>query len=152
MAEIKRRQIVFPDFSEVLADIRQLESGGYARVGKWSLGQMCDHLAKSFDAMIDGYQYMKPWYFRVIARRILPGILRKKRVPSGAKIPKRFEPAAEISDEIGVWKFTEAIERVEKFTGQMALHPYFGAITNEQWQELQLIHCAHHLGFLVPRN
>ena len=25
-------------------------------------------------------------------------------------------------------------------------------VTPEQWRELHLIHCAHHLGFLVPRS
>jgi hypothetical protein len=151
MGEMKRRQLEFTDFSQVLADIRHLESAGYIRVGKWSLGQMCDHLTKSFDATIVGFQYSGPWYFRVLARRMLPGILKKKRVPAGAKIPKRFEPPAEISDEIGVWKFTEAVERFEKFTGQMAVHPYFGVMTNAQWRALQLIHCSHHLSFLVPK-
>jgi hypothetical protein len=31
-------------------------------------------------------------------------------------------------------------------------HPFFGALTKQQWNDLVLIHAAHHLSFLVPRS
>jgi hypothetical protein len=35
-------------------------------------------------------------------------------------------------------------------TGPVAPHRVFGPLTKEEWDSLQLIHCAHHLSFAVP--
>jgi hypothetical protein len=152
MDELKRRQLAFDDFSQVWADIQNLLAQGYTRVGKWSLGPMCDHLALALDGSIDGFAYMPPWYFRIVARQILPVILWRKRFPTGAKLPERFEPTADISDEIGAQRFAERLGRFENHHGAMALHPFFGKLSNQRWRKLHLIHCAHHLSFLLPEQ
>jgi hypothetical protein len=42
---MNRRRLRFADYAAVLADAETLVSGGYQRVGNWSLGQMAIHLA-----------------------------------------------------------------------------------------------------------
>lgn len=152
MAHANRRRLVFHGLAEVRNDIYHLQSSSYQRAGNWSLGQACDHLAKSFNAMIDGYGFQAAWPMRTLARVSMPFVFRVKRVPSGTKIPQRFEPAADISDAQGIAMFLAAVERVKSYSGNFARHPYLGAITRQQWQQVQLIHCAHHLGFLIPKG
>lgn len=150
MGKPTRRRLVFADFSQVRADIEHLQACGYQQTGNWSLGQMCDHLAKSFDAMIDGYGYQAAWPLRLTTKLVMPIIFQLKRVPSGAKIPKRFEAADEISDEARVADFERALERIENYRSSFVAHPFAGRLSNRRWKQLQLIHCAHHLSFLVP--
>ncbi|HEY1687157.1 MAG TPA: DUF1569 domain-containing protein [Tepidisphaeraceae bacterium] len=151
MGKLKRRRLVFEDFAQVRTEIARLETAGYTRTGNWSLGQICDHLAKSFKGMVDGFDFEAPWPMRMAARIAMPLIFWIKWVPSGAKIPKSYEPATDVSDETGVIRFTQAFDRLEKHSQPLAKHPFMGSITPEQWRKVQLIHCAHHLGFLVPK-
>ncbi|MCP4512885.1 MAG: DUF1569 domain-containing protein [Fuerstiella sp.] len=53
---------------------------------------------------------------------------------------------------------TEAVKKLtgllERLKAQETLHPspFFGKLTRQQWLQLHLGHCSHHLGFLVPKS
>ena len=49
-------------------------------------------------------------------------------------------------------KLRQGIARFEAHQGDMADHPFFEKLSKEQWRELHLIHCAHHLSFQVPEG
>jgi hypothetical protein len=50
-----------------------------------------------------------------------------------------------------VERFKQAIERLRAHPGELHPSPFFGYLTPQQWRDLHLIHCAHHLGFLLPK-
>jgi hypothetical protein len=51
-----------------------------------------------------------------------------------------------------VARLKETIERLRTHQGELHASPFFGYLTPDQWRRLHLIHCAHHLGFLVPKG
>ena len=43
------------------------------------------------------------------------------------------------------------VERFKGHSGPLHPSPAFGRLTPEQWREVHLWHCEHHLSFLLPR-
>jgi Protein of unknown function (DUF1569) len=145
-----RRNLHFPSFQALLTDAHLLHSAPYQKLGNWSLAQIADHLAQSLHASIDGFGYRRNFLFRAIARQLLPRILRTRRIPTGTKIPQRFNPSPTLTDNLALPQLTTAIQRFENHTAPLAPHPFFGTLTPTQWRHLHLIHAAHHLSFLIP--
>ena len=61
-------------------------------------------------------------------------------------------------DRAGTWDLSQVcghlatgMEFPIDHTGPLHPSPMFGSLDREQLYRLQLIHCAHHLGFLLPR-
>jgi hypothetical protein len=44
------------------------------------------------------------------------------------------------------------MDRLRTHQGEMHASPFFGYLTPQQWRDLHLIHCAHHLGYLIPKS
>ena len=51
----ERRQLRFDSLGDAVADAEALLARGYARRGKWSLGQCCGHLADWVTYPMDGF-------------------------------------------------------------------------------------------------
>jgi hypothetical protein len=51
-----------------------------------------------------------------------------------------------------VAKLKTAVERFIAHTGPVKPSPLFGAMTRETAEQIQRVHCAHHLSFLVPKG
>ena len=60
MAE--RRNLSFSRLDEVMPDVDRLLAG-HRTVGNWSLGQICNHLAKGIQGSIDGFDVTHPGSF-----------------------------------------------------------------------------------------
>ena len=144
-----RRNIQFSDFDQVAADVNELQAKGYQRCGNWSLGQICDHLAIFMRGSLDGYSWKIPWVFRVtIGSFFLRRILRQKKMATGVKVPKVFLPGEPTDDVASVESFLELVRRYQYHTGPMAPSPLSGKLSRQEWDQLHLIHAAHHLSFL----
>src|SRR5689334_15110487 len=90
-----RRLLQFDDFEQALGEVDRLLGCPHSRAGNWDLSQVCDHLAGAFDASMHGLRYRAPWLLRILlSRLILRRVLRTRRIPGRANIPKRFEPKA----------------------------------------------------------
>jgi hypothetical protein len=46
----------------------------------------------------------------------------------------------------------EGVERLKAHTGAIIPSPFFGPMSKDECVGLQLVHCAHHLSFLVPKG
>ena len=51
---MERRHLDFNDFDSVSVDVGNLRQRGYTKVGNWTLGQICEHLAMGMRMSIDG--------------------------------------------------------------------------------------------------
>ena len=150
---MERRTIRFHTLAEVTAETERLLAAGYDRVGVWSLGQICDHMAIVTTMSMDGFPSKMPWPVRVAARwiflkRILAHHVFRKRMPA----PKYVLPPANSDDAAGVERLRAALQRFGAHTGPFAPSPIFGDLTPEQWREIHLWHCEHHLSFLLPKR
>jgi hypothetical protein len=148
-----RRTPRFHSYDDVLGDAEAMHSGGYDRVGNWSLGQVCSHLGLAMDRAIDGFPTVYPAPFRWVARWLVLGKLlnhqqQKRRFPA----PPYLVPRDIEEDRVGLEDLRAAVRRLKNHTGELKLHPVFGKLTPAQWTEFVLWHCEHHMSFLVPKK
>lgn len=150
---MNRRTLRFPDYDAVLAEAESLLAGGYDRVGQWSLGQVCQHLAIVLERSLDGFPSLLPWPVQKLARWLVLGrLLRREVLRRRYPAPAYLQPPVEADDAAGVARLRAVLGRVKAHTGPMAPSPIFGALTPEEWREVSLWHCEHHLSFLLPRR
>ena len=106
---------------------------------------------------IDGYPAMpllkRPFFF-VVRKTLGPSILRSVissgKMPTGGPMPISI-PVTTVDDVKAVDAFKQTMVRFRDHTGPIHPSPLFGPLTREQVSQLQLVHCAHHLSFLVPK-
>jgi hypothetical protein len=134
-----------------------------AAPGKWSPGQITEHLSLSLEAVArevrgeSAMAYRLSWWKRLVARRrYLPGILELKRFPSGARAPRETRPAgtpAPRGEALARLRAASAgIERVYAENPQAAArrlrHPYFGPLPAPDFFGVISLHARHHAGQL----
>lgn len=146
------RELRFERYEEVRDEIRRLRSGGYTRLGNWSLGQMCAHLDYYFRGSLDGFGFQFPAIMRFLVRKLfLKRILGERRMKYGMQTVATSVPGPETDDDAAV---DAAVESLDRLAARRApLHPsaIFGQLSDEAWRQLHLTHAAHHLRLLIPQ-
>src|SRR5262245_49859104 len=149
---MERRPLEFPDFAAALADLDRLHRGGYQKAGGWDLAQTCDHLDYFIRASLDGATFRVPWLFKVLFGRLaLRRILSQRRMKAGILTPQKPLPTPGGDEAEAVARLKQTVERFRDHSGALHASPFFGSLTPQQWRDLHLIHCAHHLSFLIPK-
>lgn len=148
------RSLRFSSVDEVIAEVDRLQAGGYTPTGRWDLPQMCEHLAYYVRGSLDGFGFRLPWPVRVLLgrplrRRLLEGGGQMKR--GMRTIPASVPAVGSVGNE-AVTRFRDLLVRFRDHDGPLPPSPLLGPLTKAEWQTLHLGHCAHHLGFLVPRS
>ncbi len=160
MSSGQRREVSYSNLREAVEDARHLLSTGYSQVGNWNLSQTLAHCTDWLRFPMDGFP--KPalpirfilWLTKIVAgKRMREKILRSGRMKAGQPtLPSTLHVANSTSDAKSVDDFEEAVERFEKFNGQLHESPLFGRMTKDEVNRLHLIHLQHHLSFLLPRT
>jgi hypothetical protein len=149
MASRRRTELVFATIDEIMPEVERLR-GGYIATGKWTLGQICDHLAILFRASVEGFPKQSPTVFRRLVGPLAYRWLdRRGSMPAGLPAPRMVAPRME-DDDAGIEALRAAIDRFRGAPGPMAESPIAGRLTKAQWERIHCIHSAHHLGFAVP--
>jgi hypothetical protein len=147
----RRRGLHFSNYDELLAEARSLASGPTRQLGNWSLGQICQHLAKAMDMAIDGPPYKPSLLLRVVGPLVKKRVITRGMSP-GFKLPKNagslIPQAAETAAGLGALE--TAVARLER-TPQRLPHFVFGPMTREEWDQLHFRHAELHLSFIVPQ-
>ena len=152
---IERRRLDFRSYDALLADVARLRDQGYDRAGNWQLPQILAHLARTMDVVVDRAAKPMPRPLRWVARRLaLPWVLKRRRMPTGVPIPPMVRDASPTppAPDVAAAALEAAIARARAHAGPTIGHPALGTIALDDWHQLQLIHAAHHLSFLVPRG
>lgn len=142
-----RRKVRYGSSDELLADAERRAQPDVRRVGNWSPGQIYEHLAIAMNNSIDGMDFMLPAPVRLVMNLFMKRKFIKQEIPPGFKAPSSARPD-EIAAEAGLESLRQAVERVKTESGR-ALHPAFGKITREEWDEFHLRHAEMHMSFLV---
>jgi len=153
----ERRRLKFQDLQEAVRDAETLHAGGYRRLGKWDLSQACGHLADWLTFPVDGYPTLplalRPVMF-VMRNTIGPVIVRKVLaaggMPAGASTMPATVPSPGGDEAEALARFRRAVERFQAHEGPYHPSPMFGQASREDADRMQIIHCAHHLGYLLP--
>lgn len=150
---LSRRQLNLQSFDDVLAEAKSLSRVGYHRVAKWSLGQICDHVARFMDESIDGFQKppaMAPLMRPFLRMMYLGKILRNERMPAKFPTLKELQPDEWADDSKALPQLEAAIARIQAPSAEFVPSPALGKLTPEEWRKVHLWHCQHHLEFLIP--
>lgn len=152
----ERRRLKFQDLQDAVREAEALHAGGYRRLGKWDLSQACGHLADWLTFPVDGFPKI-PFYFRptmfLVRNMIAPAMLRKTlatgEMPGGAPTMPATVPTPGGDEAKALARFRRAVERFQAHKGPYHPSPMFGQTSREDTTRIHLIHCAHHLGYLV---
>jgi hypothetical protein len=146
-----RRRLAFADLDGVMPAVDRLLAG-HDTVGTWSLGQICSHLAAAFHLSVDGVPPAAPQAFRRTAGVAIRWVvLYRGRIPAGVRVPAAgLVPGPQPDARTEADALRRAIGRFRASPGPFAEHPLLGRMTAAQWGRFHLIHCAHHLSFVVP--
>jgi len=150
-----RRALSFSTVDQVMPDVDRLLDLGYTPLGKWSLGQVCNHLTKGVTGTVEEDPSIKkaPWLLRrLVAPIVLNRVLKSGRMPEGLNGPPALMPNTGLDDRAEAEALRAALRLYSSHTGPVADHPFFGSLTRDQWDRLHRLHCAHHLSFLLPRE
>ncbi len=71
-------------------------------------------------------------------------------LPEGIPAPPQVEPTGTYDDRTEAENLRQAIAYFQSSPGPVIPHRVFGPLTRDEWERLQLIHCAHHLSFAIP--
>ncbi len=145
----RRRELVFDNLDEVVADVATL-SLGHRTVGAWTLGQICRHLADSFHGSIDGFDLSNHRIKRFFIRRQMLRVALTKGIPPNYMVDPALTPPADAALEPTIEDLSGAIERYRDHSGDLKAHPLFGRMQREVWDQVHRVHCAHHLSFAIP--
>lgn len=130
--------------------------------GKWSPGQVAEHVALSYEASHGVFLgrvpgEAPPRFLRPLLRIFLLGpVLRMGRFPAASRAPAVLRPqgtpaaAALLLDRVQA--AATAFERAAESAGGVAIdHPAFGRLPVVDFVRLQEIHTRHHRAQLSPR-
>ncbi|WP_165219910.1 DUF1569 domain-containing protein [Aquisphaera insulae] len=153
MPSVDRRPLAFRSLADVMPEVDRLLLGGYTPSGRWSLGQICQHLARTMQSSLEGEAGRFPRIFRrtigaFIARRVIA----RGRMPEGIPLPRSgaLTPQDGPEDRAEAEALRGAIRYFAGLPDTPIEHPVFGPLSRHQFEQLQCIHCAHHLSFLRP--
>lgn len=155
-----RRELNFDNWDQVETDLTQLLDQGYVQVGKWNLSQNCRHLNDWLSFTMDGAP-PAPFPIRMImtvirvvgGKRMLKKVLESGKMPAGGPtVPQTVYQAADQNDARSVEQLRATIQMFREYGQPIKPSMIFGDLDYETAQRLQLIHFAHHLSFLVPKE
>ncbi len=156
---VQKRSVRFATLDDISVEVERLHRSGYFKAGKWSLSQVCEHLADWMSYPMDGFPKM-PIAVKLLlsTMRIFRGkaLLKKfiedqSMAPGQPTSPESIHPDSG-DDVASVERLQATIRRLEEHRGPLHPSPLFGALTRQELIALQMAHCNHHLNFLVPKE
>lgn len=149
----ERPLLHFNSMNEVIARVEELASGEVETTGRYSFGQILEHLARAMDVVTGkSPPPPAPWAMRLLGplvrRKLLSGPMK-----AGFKLPSQTQsflwPTEEVDVATGLDHFREAFATFMSKEA-FARHPFFGNMTKDQNHQLQCRHCELHLSFVQP--
>jgi hypothetical protein len=145
-----RRALRFATLDEIMPDIERLLEG-HTTVGNWSLAQICRHLSTVMRRVVDlpasTPSDPSKWVHEDKKRQVFESGLLPEGLPGTPEVMP-VETLGEREEAEGV---RAAIAHYRASPGPVIPHRFFGPLTRQEWDRLQLIHFAHHLSFAIPR-
>ena len=155
----QRRTLQFNDLDEVVRDAENLQARGYEKAGKWDLAQVCGHLAEWLRFPVEGFPKAPApiravfWVLRkTVGRKKLLTYITTGSFPAGKPTMPETVPPPGGDPREAIGKLTASVERLKEYAGTIVPSPLFGPMTKDEAVRMQLVHCAHHLSFLVPKD
>jgi len=148
-----KRELKLSSFDEVRREVERLHQQGYDRAGNWDLAQNLNHLGYFMKGALDGYPFKVHWILKAMLGKLVKHrILRAQKMKAGVFTPQRPLPPPNNNEAQAVGEFLELLDRFAKHQGEYQESPFFGKMTRDECHQINLIHCNHHLGYLLPKE
>jgi hypothetical protein len=148
-----KRSLRFESVDELLAEVERLRQAGYTKLGEWELPQMMDHIARQMTLLLEPGGPRVPWALQWIARRVIHRMaVRKKYLPFKARAAEQLKPSPDATDASAYASLVAAVDRLRSLKGDLIDTHTFGTMSRHDYIQMQLVHAAHHLGFLIPNR
>jgi hypothetical protein len=143
-----QRTLQFSHLAEILREIEGLLQG-HTTLGKWTLGQICDHLNKGLHYTAAGPPCSEEPTAKHLERR--QRFFASPRFPVGVNAPAITEPGLSPDAKVQLGFLRDTIALFESRTTPFPAHPVLGPFSKAEWSLFHCRHCAHHLEFVVPK-
>jgi hypothetical protein len=151
--QAQRRTLHYATLDELLRDAEQLASNGHRTTGKWTYGQILEHLAMGSDCFFDGFGFMAPWWARWFIAPLVRGQFLNKTMRAGFQLPKQAErllPQGDVAVEPALDHLRRSLARFQAET-PAAPHPFLGRLrSKDEYIALQLRHSELHMSYVHP--
>jgi hypothetical protein len=144
-----RRTLRFRSIDEVMPDVERLLEG-HTTVGNWSLAQICRHLSTVMRRVVDLPASTPHDPSQWVAEERKRQVLESGLLPEGLPGPPEIQPTETLGELEEAEGLRQAIAHYQASPGPAIPHRIFGPLTKAEWDQLQLIHVAHHLSFASP--
>lgn len=146
-----RRNLRFETFDDVMPDVERLLLG-HTTVGHWSLAQICRHLSTVMRRIVDlpasTPSDPSQWFPEQKKRQVFES----RQIPEGLPAPPEIVPSETLGDREEADALRATLDYYRASPGPVVPHRFFGPLTRDEWDQLQLVHFAHHLSFAVPKS
>lgn len=145
---IERRRLDFKSLDPIMPEVDRLLAG-HRTIGRWSLGAICDHLARSIRLSLDAPPAdAPPSREQDVVRRLF---FRSGSFPEGRDLVHPDQvPDPDVDPETAAESLRDAVARLAAHAGPFAPHPALGPMTRDEWLLFHARHAAHHLSFALP--
>jgi hypothetical protein len=145
-----RRHLEFDGLDEVMPEVERLLRDGYTTMGRWSLAQICRHLAATLRRVVDLPASTPVDASQRVSEEEKRRVFASGTIPEGLPGPPEVMPPEGLDPHAEAEGLRAAIAHYRASPGPAVPHRFFGPLTRDEWDRLQCVHCAHHLGFAVP--
>ena len=144
-----RRDLSYANEDEVIADVEKLRRG-HVRLGAWTFDQICWHLEQGVRYRMAPPPHPPNTPEQDARVGVLKQVLASGKLPGNIVAPDPMVPPKDPGPH-AVDSFLQSMREFKAFPGPIAPHRIFGKLRDEgDARRLNLIHCAHHLSYLVP--
>jgi hypothetical protein len=140
--------------SDIPAEARRLASAGMTRGRNWTLPQIVEHLARTFDwstgrmpreERLSGRTTFKQFIGRVV-------VFATGRLPENVGTSQRVVATPDTTLEEALEHLVRAIADFETASELAPYHPVLGRMSRNDWRRFHLIHARHHLRRVEQRR
>jgi hypothetical protein len=145
-----RRTLRFQSFDEIMPDVEAL-LGRNTTVGTRSLAQICHHIATVMRRVVDLPASTPHDPSQQVGEEKKREVLDSGLIPEGFPAPPILIPDGTYDEREEAEGLRQAIAHYKASSGPVIPHRLFGFLSKAEWDQLQRMHCAHHLSFAVPK-
>lgn len=147
-----QRELSFQSIDDILAELDRLTAGEPQTTGLWSPAQIFEHLSEgvrwAMNQPSPGFTTDAPILSSELGRKFYERMVRAGKMRQNVQNPNAPTEREDRPWGPALQDFRKALGDFRDYAGPHPIHAFFGELTSAEWQTWNLIHCAHHLGFV----
>ena len=143
------RKVRYESFEQIVSDAERAVREKSETTGKWSLGQILEHLAIANNKTIDGFGFQAPLPIRMVGPFFKKRLLERGLTP-GFQLSKKASAAlvpGETDAQAALDHLRQSFHRLLS-ESKRSPHPFLGHLSVDESNRLCLRHAELHMSFI----